>query len=121
MGDQVLALKNINKALDIKPDYAKAYAKRGHVKIAVNDIEGAIDDFTRAIELEPTDFYSYGNRGSAKLILKDYPGAIKDLNKSIELNPLNAEGYKTRAAYYDEMGQPELAKKDLKRYEELKK
>jgi len=47
------ALANYTKAIQLRPDYARAYYNRGLVKFNKNDLEGALADFTKAIELNP--------------------------------------------------------------------
>ena len=51
LGDYVLAIKNYDKAISLKSDYAHAYHNRGVTKKKIVDIEGAAADFAKAEEL----------------------------------------------------------------------
>ena len=48
-------------------------------RLAINDYDGMIDDYTQVIKLKPNDANAYEKRGLAKQKLGDYDGAIKVL------------------------------------------
>src|SRR5688572_18470689 len=52
-GKHMEAIKEYNKALNIKKDYYSAYYGRGLAKMKLKDYRGAIEDYNYAIELEP--------------------------------------------------------------------
>ena len=102
------AIADYEKAIELKPDYAKepdlaeAYYNRGTTKSNLSDHRGAMADYDRAIELDPDYAVAYNNRGKVKSALNDYDGAIADRDKAIELNsdyagePDYAEAYHKR-------------------------
>ena len=51
-----------SKAIDVNPEYTKAYYNRGSAKLNVKDYEGAIRDFDRVLEerqnFDPVGHYS---------------------------------------------------------------
>ncbi|HJX06206.1 MAG TPA: tetratricopeptide repeat protein [Candidatus Nanoarchaeia archaeon] len=47
-------LKDLNKCIKIKPDYADAYVERGLIKQRMGDLKGAENDYKKAKEIEPT-------------------------------------------------------------------
>ena len=49
--DYVKALTDINKAIDLNPDYIKAYARRGNIKVQLEDYEEAIKDYHKVKEM----------------------------------------------------------------------
>ncbi len=101
------AINDLNKAIEIDPQYSDAYTNRGAAKDELEDYQGAIGDFTKAIEIEPQDAFAYYNRGNAKYELGDYQAAIADYNQAIEINPHYAGAYFNRG----------IAKRNLKDYQ----
>jgi len=53
-GNNQGAIQDLNRALELNPNYINAYAIRGQTKVYLGDYRGAIKDFTRALELNPT-------------------------------------------------------------------
>lgn len=89
------------QSINLKPDYANAYFKRGDAYDEVGKYELAISDYTKAIELkfEPLS-PAYNYRGVTYIRMKKYDLAILDFDVSISINP-NAPAYGNRAeAYY---------------------
>ena len=76
-----------NSSISQNPDNALMYTNRGAIKVNMNDLHGAIDDFTKAIVLSPEDAVAYNNRGVAYSSIGQLEKAIKDYDKAIELNP----------------------------------
>ncbi|ABM79602.1 Hypothetical protein P9303_28721 [Prochlorococcus marinus str. MIT 9303] len=107
LNDYQGAISDLNKALEINPQYAPAYENRGNAKKKLKDYQGAITDYNKAIEINPQHTGPFNNRGNTKKQLKDYQGAIADYNKAIELDPQHAYGYYNRG----------LAKKNLGDYQ----
>tara|TARA_B100001564_G_C20491523_1_gene601876 strand:- start:71 stop:451 length:381 start_codon:yes stop_codon:yes gene_type:complete len=55
------AIKDLDKAADLQPDYGYRFAARGWMKQSAGDVNGAIADYKKAIELDPTDVYTQNN------------------------------------------------------------
>ena len=87
------ALVDFNKAIELKPNFAKAIFGRACVKYKTNDYYGAITDCSKLIDLELVfDPLIYFIRGHSKIQLLDYEGACEDFKKADELGvPLAAE------------------------------
>ena len=64
------ALKDINKAIECNPDYAKAYVKRGEINTELENLEEAVRDFENAKKISPTEFGVQQKLKEAKLKLK---------------------------------------------------
>ncbi|HEX4342691.1 MAG TPA: tetratricopeptide repeat protein, partial [Verrucomicrobiae bacterium] len=84
-------------AIELKSDMVIAYNNRGLVKQSLQDLPGALADFTRAIELKPDFDIACNNRGLVKRHLGDLAGAIADFTKAIALKPDAATYYNNRA------------------------
>ena len=69
----------------MNPNYSIAYNNRGNAKGKLQDLNGAIADYSKAIELNPNYAEAYVGRGLAKSCLKDLNGACLDWSKAGEL------------------------------------
>ena len=65
LGMYDLALRDYNKAIELKPDFATAYSNRGAARIYLGRYDLAYKDLSKAISLEPESVYAYFNRGLA--------------------------------------------------------
>ncbi len=95
-GNRQEAIRLYTKAIEnypIEDTYMKseAYYNRGLNKRYIDDIKGAIADYTQAIKFRPNYYKAYNNRGYAKLLLKDYTGAIADFTMTIKYDNYNTE------------------------------
>lgn len=90
-GDAAGALKDYNKAIELKPDYYKAYNNRGILKSSeLKKDNDALKDFEKAIEINPDYAEAYLGRGTSKYNLKDFDGACKDWQKASGLGNIQA-------------------------------
>jgi tetratricopeptide (TPR) repeat protein len=94
------ALADLDRAIQIDPNYAKAYNSRGTVKmIGFKDYQGAALDINRAIQIDPKLSAAYANRGTLKAMeSQDYQGALVEYNRAIQINPNDIDAYTSRAA-----------------------
>ncbi len=81
------AFENYNKAIELNPDFAHAYAGRGLAYYNKKEDDNAIKDYDRAIKLNPNEKTSYNNRGVAYDDKGNYDAAIADYRKAIEIEP----------------------------------
>ena len=108
-------LADINRALEINPDYALAHNYKG-VVFAMTGIEDqAILEFTRAVELAPGLADAYVNRGKVYLQMSDGESALADLDTALDLEPESAELLLTRAQIHLILGSTSRAEADLER------
>ncbi|REJ66563.1 MAG: tetratricopeptide repeat protein [Planctomycetota bacterium] len=83
-GENEAALADYAAAIEIKPDYAKAYVNRGKLLHDGGRHEAALADFDRALEHNPGNVSAHYNRGLARLALRQVDEAIDDCNKVLE-------------------------------------
>src|SRR5206468_1813713 len=114
----------VNRGIELKPDYARAYYNRAVLKKEKGDKAGAKADFKTAQKLDPelaseesaadskNDRMSLApappaaeesdedpiDRGIEKAKKGDLDGALADFNRAIELDPKNAAAYYNRAS-----------------------
>ena len=99
------ALLDYNKAIQLKPDYANAYANRGLTKAALKQNFAAITDCDFAIQLKPDYAPLYFIRGTVKAELEQYLSAIIDYDTAIILKPDYASAYYGRGITKATLGQ----------------
>jgi len=114
------AIKLCNEALDLNPNDAAAYSRRGTAYARLMQYEQAFEDFDKAIELNPTFAMAYNNRGTAYFNQQQYEQAIQDYNRAIELNPGFALAYNNRGEVYSKQGRYERAIQEFDKAIELK-
>ena len=80
------SILQLNKSLEIKPDYIQAYNSLGNVYFKKNDFEKAILNFDKAIELKPDYFEAIANKANVYYKKKNYEEALKNYNFSLSIN-----------------------------------
>ena len=76
---------------------ADVYRTRGRCRFALNDPNGAIDDFTVALRFEPKDGESFEFRAHCWVVVGDFKRALADADEAINLDPKEPAHYITRA------------------------
>ncbi len=94
------AIADFTKALEIDPNYAKAYGNRGITYAEKGQPDEAIADFNKALQINPKDAEAYTYRGWAYAYKGQFDQAITDYNKAIEINPKLTEAYLNRGVAY---------------------
>ncbi|NEU72763.1 tetratricopeptide repeat protein [Hassallia byssoidea VB512170] len=102
-GDYKGGIDNLNEAIRLNPNYAKAYYIRAFIRAASSknwqekDWQGAIADINQVIKINPNDVDAYKTRAFFRTQLKDFQGAIADTNQAIKINYNDVNAYKIRA------------------------
>ena len=89
-----LALKLLDSAVDLAPDFAEAWSRRAFVYYMKGDTERAVGDLRRVLAMEPNHFKAL--EGLAKIMQESgqKKGALKALEELYKINP-HAPGAKT--------------------------
>jgi len=120
IGDYDGALEDINKALEINPEYVEAFYNRGVIRGKIGDLEGALADCESALDLRPNYAEAFFNRGSLKLADGDTSkDIVADLNKAISLKSDYADAYNNRGLYNSKIGNYEQALSDYEKTLEI--
>ncbi|MBQ4403074.1 MAG: tetratricopeptide repeat protein, partial [Selenomonadaceae bacterium] len=115
-----LALKDFNKAIELKSNDAMNYAYRGYAHYTFEKYPQALADYDRALQIDSACLWVYMVRSSYyNHVKKDSKLAMADLNKAIELNPDKAGGYSMRSLLYKNAKQYQLALADINKTIEL--
>ncbi|WP_204105030.1 MULTISPECIES: tetratricopeptide repeat protein [Spirulina sp. CCY15215] len=97
-----------DRALEIRPEYPLALARRGLAYQQIEQQEKAKEDFEQAIQIEPQNYEDWRGRGIALHGLEKYEEAIASYDKTLEINPDDSYAWNNRGLSLDH----------LKRYEE---
>jgi tetratricopeptide (TPR) repeat protein len=81
------AVADYTSAIELDPQYAKAYNNRGNARASLGDEERALQDYDTALELDDSLVLAYFNRGLIHYRLGEYEDAIADLGMYLELVP----------------------------------
>lgn len=102
------AIGDLNRAIDLAPEFAPAYQNRGNAWYARGNYGQALADYDKAIALDPNSASPYLNRAAVRRDLGYREGALEDYARAIELRPNHAASYSGRGQLY-------LAQKDYAR------
>ena len=61
--DKLRCFGDLNRAIQLQPDYAYRYAARAFAKKHFGDLDGAVEDYEKAVSLDPTDAVAHNNLG----------------------------------------------------------
>ena len=103
LNEDVSALENCLKAIQIKPLDSVALLNYGITKSKMNDDYGAISTFNKYLKVDPNKYSFLLYRAVSKGKIGDFKGGLFDLNKAIEIEPDKEEGYFTRAFFKSEL------------------
>ena len=84
-GDDEGAAADVDKAIELDPDYGAAYAVRALARVFEGDCERALADAEKAVALEPDFPSGYSARALCRGEAGDLDGALADADKAIEL------------------------------------
>ena len=119
------AILDYTNAIELDPDNAQVYYKRGMAYSRLGYCSLGIKDFSMAIKLNPKYAEAYFQRGeiyhfpSSQKNLRNSDLAIKDYSKAIELKPSLAQAYFFRGSEYIEKDKFDLAIADYNKVIEL--
>jgi lipoprotein NlpI len=86
-GEYEAAIKDLDRAIRMKPDDDSAYNNRGMSYIGKGDYDRALQDFNQAIRLSPDDESGYLGRASAYANQGENDRAIESFDQAIQVNP----------------------------------
>jgi|GEM_PF-467100 len=110
------AVEAFQKAIELDPEYAVAYAGLGGTYVGMQRFDDAIEIFKKALELEPTMRQarvglaaSYTAQGNEHLNRGRARDALSVLQEAVEVNPQNHQAHLLLAVAYNRTGQPQDA------------
>ena len=90
------ALEDLDKALELSPDNPVALTARGILYNKKGQYDSAIKNLDKAIQLDPNNSLAFECRGDAYVRKGQYDHAIEDLDRAVRLDPDNAVAFGIR-------------------------
>lgn len=84
------AIDELDRAIELNPEYANAYFNRAELQFELQDFAAAVQDYTRAIEHNRADAQFYNGRAHSKFMLEQYTEALSDYRQAAELDGQSA-------------------------------
>ena len=97
-------IKYFSKALELDPNMAEAYEKRGRLYFFQEKFDNVIQDFQDYIRLAPKKAEAFRMLGMGHLKNGDYLSAINNFTHAIEIEPDLSGSYANRAEAYRLIG-----------------
>jgi len=114
LGDHNAAVKNYEKAIIIKPDYAKAHFNLGGAFQDIGQLNSSVKSYEKAIIIEPGYAEAHNNLGNVLRELGQLNSAISYYEKALAINPIYIEAHYSLGSIYEELGQLNSAVKCYK-------
>ena len=116
-----IALKDINKAIELDNKFAMSYYYRSLIYEKYNKLEEAIADVSKSLEIDTNNVIFYAIRGTYYAKNQNFNKALIDFNKAIKINPNDSNFYRSRGDVYYSMKNFEKAITDYNKYLDLSK
>jgi tetratricopeptide (TPR) repeat protein len=95
-------LKNINKAVELKPNSGAYISTRGTYYLEITkDTAKALADFNKAVQLNPNDESSYEYLAIINFYQSNFKEAINNISRCIAINKYEASYFQKRAVFYN--------------------
>ncbi|MGN6418942.1 MAG: tetratricopeptide repeat protein [Pseudobacter sp.] len=94
------AISDYTKAIALKPNFVRAYAKRAAIYYDTKQTQLAIFDYTQCTNLAPNYTPGFYFRGTIYHDQGRYDNAIDDYTKAIQIDPTYSDAYLNRGICY---------------------
>ena len=91
------ALKDVNKAIEIKPGFGEAHLTRGNILFWNNQFDQALVDYELFLAADSNSPYPINNVGSIMFNKGKYKEALRRFNRALEIKPDYNDAYFNRA------------------------
>jgi superkiller protein 3 len=121
MGKTSEAIENIEKAIELNPNYAMAWFGLGNALQRTHSLDRALAAIDKAIALSPFDPFMpifVFVRGSVLLWMGRYQEAVEDLERAIKLGKVPVWAYMQLAAAHQALGNTERARQVVAEFRE---
>ena len=98
------ALADINKAIELNPNYALVYAYRGLAYSETNNFDDAKIDFEHAIKIAPRNPELYLMKARFFYQYAKYDQGLKEASSALSINPELAHAFLARSRCYSQLG-----------------
>jgi tetratricopeptide (TPR) repeat protein len=87
------AIALLDKAIEIKPDFARAYLQRSRLVVMKGGVDASLADLDKALSIDPDLTDAYPPRAHLRMMKNDVNGALSDLDNAI------VRGFKSDTVY----------------------
>lgn len=115
------ALEEFNRALELEPDFAPDLSRRGWLLAEMGHFEQATADLKRSLELAPDWYVVIRNVTHGFRVMKRYDEALDCINAYLRGHSKDPDAYELRSQVFRDLGDEEMAVRDLERAMELKR
>ncbi len=109
VGNYEEAVRELQKATSLKPDYLEAWSELGKTLTKIKDYAGGIEAYKRALELSPGNEALIASIGYNYLFLEDWDNAEKYYRMLIEQDSLSYDGNVHLGFIYQKRGDDDTA------------
>jgi tetratricopeptide (TPR) repeat protein len=99
-----LALRDLNRTIELQPQFFKAWLNRAGIRCQLGQYDQALDDYAQALRLKPDDVLALRGRGDTYRRAGQLQRALTDFTRIVELAPGDASVRTDRAELYAQMG-----------------
>ncbi len=110
LGDKQAALREFQRAIELKPNYGDAYHNLANTYMELNQPDKALENYQNALKFNPSLWQSYQNIAAIYFNQKNYDLAIQNMQKAISVNPKNLNLRANLGVVYLIMGEKDQAK-----------
>ena len=120
--DSEAALRALDRAIELYPDFTPAYMERGYARQISSDSKQklmAIADYDQALRIDPSLTYAWHNKGNIYYQTGDLTSALSCYSEALAIDPQFASALYNRGITYLRMGNRAQAFADLSKAGEL--
>lgn len=119
LNDTSQALKQLQEAVALRPDFAEAWSDLGLARKATLDDAGALAAYKRAVELNPSDAVAQYRLGAEYLRGGQTHAAVEHLEQAYRLNPEDQSTLNSLQSALRQDGKPDEANRIRQKLTEL--
>lgn len=95
-GNRTVAMKLLDAAVDLQPDYAEAWNRRAYLYYLDNDYRRALGDLRRVLALDPRNFKALESLGNLLQHLGEKKAALDAYESALKVHPYRSDARKAR-------------------------
>ena len=103
------AIRELDRKLQLNPNDAVAYYRRGQLFAQFGDFQRAIEDFDQTLRLNPKDAEALNNRCWARAVTGELQPALRDCDQALQIRPRYVDALDSRGFVSLKLGQPSKA------------
>jgi tetratricopeptide (TPR) repeat protein len=103
------AIRELGRKLELNPNDAATYYRRGQLFAQLGDFQRAIEDFDQTLRLNPKDAEALNNRCWARALVGELQSALRDCDQALQIRPRYVDALDSRGFVSLKLGQPSKA------------